>query len=265
MIVDLDDGTKAHAATGGVSVDGDDPTVVLIHGAGMDATVWQLQTRFLAHRGYRPVAIDLPGHGRTSGEPRQTVAAMGDWVAAFIDVAGLAPAHIVGHSMGTFIALEVAAKRPDLVRSLVLLGTADAMGVHPDLLTAAAEDLPAAAALMASWAHDRPAHVGLNPTPGQWMIGGARALVEMSEPGVLAADFTAVATYEEATTTASQVSCPVSVVVGLGDRMTPPRAAAKLVEVLTNPTVLELADTGHMMMFENPRAVRQLLLEALAP
>lgn len=267
MIVDLD-GTQVHATTGGVELTGTDPTVLLVHGAGMDATVWQLQTRYLAHHGYRPMAVDLPGHGRTPGPALATIEDLADWTAAFIAAVAdrldaAIPAHVVGHSMGTFIALELAARRPELVRSLVLLGTADTMGVHPELLSAAVDDLPAAAALMTSWGHDRPAHVGLNPTPGLWMMGGARALVEGSEPGSLAADFEACAGYQGATTAAAKVSCPVSVAIGLGDKMTPPRAAAKLVAELTEPDVVELDDTGHMMMIENPKAIRALLTESL--
>ena len=261
MIVDVD-ANVAHAATGGVQLTGDDPVVVLIHGAGMDATVWQLQTRYLAHHGFRPMAVDLPGHGRSAGQPLTTIAEMADWLGRYIDAGGESSVHIVGHSMGTFIAMELAARRPEIVRSLVLLGTADTMAVHPDLLTAADNDLPAAAALMAAWGHAKAAHIGLNPTPGLWMLGGARALVEASQAGSLAADFRACVNYDNAAAVAAAVACPVTVAVGHGDKMTPPRAAAKLIARLDNPRVVELADTGHMMMVENPAAIRRLLLEA---
>ena len=262
------EGGTVHAATGGVEPAGIDPVVLLVHGAGMDSTVWQLQTRYLAHHGYRAIAVDLPGHGRTDGEALTTIGDMADWTGHYVDslseaLDDVAPVHVVGHSMGTFIGLELASRRPELVSSLVLLGTANVMPVHPDLLAAAERDLPAAAALMTSWGHDRPAHVGLNPTPGLWMLGGARALVEMSSPGALSADFEACAAYDGAIGAASSVRCPVTVVVGAGDKMTPPRAAAKLIAELTDPTVIELAETGHMMMTENPAAIRRLLVAAL--
>lgn len=264
MIVDVD-GSAAHAATGGVELGGADPVVLLVHGAGMDSTVWQLQTRYLAHHGFRPMAVDLPGHGRSAGEALVSIAAMADWLARFVAAVGEAPVAVVGHSMGSFIGLELAGRHPELVRSLVLLGTADAMPVHPELLDAAEHDLPTAAALMAAWGHAKPAHVGLNPTPGLWMLGGARALVEGSRPGALATDFGACLAYDRATVAAAAIRCPVTVAVGLGDKMTPPRAAAKLIAQLPEPHVVELADTGHMMMIESPSAIRQLLLEALAP
>jgi pimeloyl-ACP methyl ester carboxylesterase len=138
------------------------------------------------------------------------------------------------------------------------------MPVHPDLLDAAEHDLPAAAALMAAWGHAQPAQVGPNPTPGLWMLGGARALVERSAPGVLATDFRACVAYADAATAAATVACPCTVVIGLGDKMTPPKGGRALAGALTNPTVLDLAGTGHQMMTEDPRAVNRAIASTIA-
>ncbi len=258
MIVVVD-GHHAHAATGGVELTGDDPVVVLVHGAGMDSTVWQLQTRYLAHRKLRAVAVDLPGHGRSDGEALRSISEMAGWLGRFVDAAGFETVHLVGHSMGTFVALELAASRPESVESVVLLGTATTMPVHPDLIDKAGHDLPAAAALMAAWAHAKPAHLGHHPTPGLWMTGGARALVERSRPGVLVTDFEACAAY----TWDSTIACPATVVIGLGDKMTPPKAGRMLASTLDPVTVVELADTGHSMMTENPDAVKRVVLDSV--
>jgi pimeloyl-ACP methyl ester carboxylesterase len=254
------DGHDAHASTGGVELTGDDPVVLLVHGAGMDSTVWQLQTRYLAYRGFRAVAVDLPAHGRSAGEALVTVEEIADWVARFVRVADLGSVHVVGHSMGTFVALELASRHPAVTRSITLCGTATAMPVHPDLLAAADNDLPAAAALMAAWGHARPAHVGLNPTPGLWMLGGACALVETSTPGVLATDFRACMAYTNAVSAAGAATCPATVVIGLGDKMTPPKGGRALAAALASPRIIELADTGHSMMSENPRAIKHAIL-----
>ncbi|MDJ0769009.1 MAG: alpha/beta hydrolase [Ilumatobacter sp.] len=263
MIAEVD-GVEAHASTGGVELDGDDPVVLLIHGAGMDSTVWQLQTRYLAHRGFRAVAVDLPAHGRSGGDALDSIEAMADWVARFVEVAGFGQVHLAGHSMGTFIALELASRYPDAVDSVTLCGTATGMPVHPELLDAAEHDLPRAAALMAAWAHAKPAHVGLNPTPGLWMLGGARALVERSKPGVLSTDFAACMAYENAEVAAKSVSCPATVVIGLGDKMTPAKSGRALAAALPSATVVELPATGHTMMIENPRAVKRAILDAVS-
>ena len=263
MIVDVN-GHEAHAATGGVDISGDGPVVVLLHGAGMDSTVWQLQTRYLAHRGMRALAVDLPAHGRSGGAPISSIEAMADWLDAFLEAAALKSAHLVGHSMGTFIALEVAKRFPHRALSLTLCGTATGMPVHPALIEAADNDLPAASALMAAWGHAAPAHVGVNPTPGMWMLGGARALVENSRPGVLACDFRACQAYEGAVAAATEVTCPATVVIGLGDKMTPPKGGRSLAAVMPRATVVELPGTGHSMMTENPGAVKRSVIDTVS-
>ena len=262
MIVQVD-GVDAHAATGGVEPTGDDPVVLLLHGAGMDSTVWQLQTRYLAHRGLRAVAIDLPAHGRSDGEAIGSIVEMADWVMRFLDAAGFDRAHVVGHSMGTFIALELAARYPNRIESITLCGTATGMPVHPELLDAAEHDLPRAAALMAAWSLAKPAHVGLNPTPGLWMTGGARALVEVSRPGVLASDFRACMAYDRAGAAASEVACQATVVIGRGDKMTPPKSGRALATALPTANVVELDATGHMMMVEHPVGVKRAIRDTV--
>src|ERR1700745_2736981 len=130
-------GTEAFAATGGLKFDASLPSVVLIHGAGFDHSAWALHSRWFAHNGFSVLAPDLPGHGRSAGPALGTIAAMGDWVSALLDAAGSDKAHLIGHSMGSLIALETAARHPQKVSALSLIGTAAVMTVGPDLLKAA--------------------------------------------------------------------------------------------------------------------------------
>jgi pimeloyl-ACP methyl ester carboxylesterase len=264
MIVTVN-GQDAHAATGGIAdPDPSLPAVILIHGAGMDCSAWFLQTRYLAYRGFRLFAVDLPGHGTSEGATIATVEEMAQWLGQFMEAAGIESAHLVGHSMGTFIALEMAALQPEKVDSIVLMGTAPALPVHPQLISDAESNLPAAAALMTAWSHAKPAHVGLHPTPGLWMLGGAQALVERSRPGVLASDFRACASYENAGEAAAAVTAKSTVIVGSGDKMTPAKKGQELATCLSNCTLITLADTGHMMMVESPKQVKQTLLAVQA-
>jgi pimeloyl-ACP methyl ester carboxylesterase len=92
------------------------------------------------------------------------------------------------------------------------------------------------------------------------MLGGAQALVENSRPGVLASDFRACAAYAGALTAATKVSCPATVVIGLGDKMTPPKGGRALAAALPLATVIELPDIGHSMMTESPRTIRSAIL-----
>src|SRR3954453_7050611 len=184
-------GLETFVATGGKEFDPPQPTTVLLHGAGFDHTTWALQSRWFAHHGYGVLAPDLPGHGRSSGASLPRIADMADWTAALLDAAGAAKARLVGHSMGSLIALETAARHPDRVSALSLIGTAATMTVGPDLLKAAEANDPAAIDMVSIWGLGFAAELGGSRAPGLWMHGGAQATLERCAPGVLFNDLSA--------------------------------------------------------------------------
>jgi len=258
------DGRTVRVATGGRTHDGDEPGVAFVHGAGADRTGWQLQTRWFAHHGYRAAAIDLPGHGGSDGPVLETIVEMADWVASAIEAMGLAPAHIVGHSMGTFVTLETAARHPDATRSIVLLGTATAMPVHPELLSTAQASDPKAARLITSWGIGSRAHKGGHASPGMWLIGGNHALIDRAAEGVLGNDLAASEGYDRAIEAAAEVTCPVTLVLGREDKMTPNRAATALIEAFAEVDTVFLDEIGHFIHIEAPIATRRAIAGALA-
>ncbi len=139
--MDLDvDGSKTFVSTGGRVFDCALPLVVFLHGAGLDHSIWALLARWFAHHGYGVLAPDLPGHGRSGGEPLGSINAMADWTTALIEAAGTGKATIIGHSMGSLIALEIAARHPERVTAIGLIAAAAAMPVSHDLLDAAEAD-----------------------------------------------------------------------------------------------------------------------------
>ncbi len=161
-------------ATGGREFDASQPTIVLLHGAGFDHTTWALHSRWFAHHGYGVLAPDLPGHGRSEGAPLSTIADMADWTAALLDAAGATKARLVGHSMGSLIALETAARHPAKVSALSLIGTAATMTVGPDLLKAAETNDHAAVDMVSIWGLGFAAELGGSLAPGLWMHSGAQ-------------------------------------------------------------------------------------------
>lgn len=241
----------AYAATGGRTFEAGQDSVVFLHGAGMDHTIWALQTRYFAHHGRSVLAPDLPGHGRSAGPALDSIAAMAAWVDAFLQAAGVATAALVGHSMGALIALETAARFPDRVRALALLGAAPRMPVHPDLLAAAEANEHLAYDLVTSWGHGPTGHVGGNRAPGLWLMGGGERLLERSAPGVLHRDLAACHAYD-GSAAAARVICPTLLVLGSDDRMTPAKAGRKLAGAIPGAQVTEIAGCGHMMMLEKP-------------
>lgn len=245
-------GQPVYAATGGKPFDPALSAVVLLHGAGMDHTVWALQTRWFAYHGRSVLAVDLPGHGRSGGAPLASIAALADWTAALVEAAGLEAAALVGHSMGALIALEAAARHPSRVRALALCGVAPRMPVHPDLLAAAAADDHKAFELICDWGHGPAGHYGGHRAPGLWMLGGGERLLETAKAGALSTDLVNCNAYAEAEASAAKVACPALLVLGSEDRMTPARAGQKLAALIAGAQVALLPGAGHMMMVEQP-------------
>ena len=129
------DGVETFATTGGKEFDPKLPLVVFLHGAGFDHSMWALFSRWFSHHGYSVLAPDLPGHGRSKGKLISSISGMADWVTRLIAASGATKAGLVGHSMGSLIALDLAARHPDKVSALSLIGVGAAMPVSPDLLS----------------------------------------------------------------------------------------------------------------------------------
>jgi pimeloyl-ACP methyl ester carboxylesterase len=175
------DGSSVFLAHYGKPFDPARPTVLFVHGAGMDHSVWPLQARHFAYRGWNALAVDLPGHGRSGGELLGSVPAMAGWLGDLIQVLRAPVVHLVGHSMGALIGLDLAARHPDRIAGLVLLGAAPRMPVHPALLEAAARPEPLAAELICDWGFGPAGHFGGHKAPGSWMLGHALRLTRRVE------------------------------------------------------------------------------------
>ncbi len=246
------DGRQIFAATGGEAFDAARPVVLLVHGAGMDHTVWSLQARYLAHHGHAVMAVDLPGHGRSAGPLLGSIEAMADWIGELLDAQGLTRAALVGHSMGALVVLEAAARLKGRVTHLGLIGIAAAMPVHPDLLAAAKGNIALASELITSWGFGQSGHFGRNASPGLWMMGGAYRLLENAPAGVLANDLSACAVYHEAQAAAAMIACPTMLLLGADDRMTPASQGRKLAGAIAGADCRVLPGVGHMVMAEAP-------------
>ncbi|WP_142846145.1 alpha/beta fold hydrolase [Telmatospirillum sp. J64-1] len=252
-------GIPAFAATGGKPFDPAKPAIVFVHGSGLDSSVWGLHTRWFVSHGFSVLALDLPGHGKSAGEPLPSIEAMADWVAAAISAAGAKEVVIVGHSMGALVALETAARHPAPVRGLGLVGAAAAIPVHPDLIASAERNDPAAFAMINLWGHGAHAELGGSRAPGVWMVGTAQRVLERNRPGVLAVDLKACDTYKIGLASAAKVECPAVLVLGERDKMTPLKAGRALAETLPKAKVTVLNGAGHMLMAEEPDAVLDAL------
>lgn len=271
MFVALD-GQPVQAVTGGFAFDPALPCLVFIHGAQHDHFVWMQQVRHFAGRGYSILAVDLPGHGQSGGAPLPSIEALADWLLALLAKVGVGgTAHftpnitLIGHSMGSLIALEAAARAPSLIRHLVLIGTAVPMPVAPALLEKAQKNEPAAMALINQWAHSPRGLRGAYGSLGQWLPGINLRIMERQKPGVLYNDLAACNAYENGPAAIARLSCPVTLIAGKSDRMTSVKASRRLAEQMSQARLVELPAVGHAMMAEAPLAVNQAIAEALVP
>jgi pimeloyl-ACP methyl ester carboxylesterase len=214
--------------------------------------VWQWQSRSLAHHGLTVLAPDLPGHGRSPGAARVTIGDLADWIAALVEAAGIGEAAVVGHSMGSLVALETALRHPGRVTRLALVGTSAPMPVGEPFIAAARDDHPAAFDMEVTWGHARGIHLATSPVPGTSLFGASRALNGRARAGVLAADLAACHAYQPDLAAIRALRLPTLVVVGRRDQMTPQKAGRALAAEIPGARLVAL-DAGHSMMSEAPR------------
>ena len=262
-------GRGAYAYTGGRPWTDGEHCVVFVHGALNDHSVWTLLARWYAHHGFRVLAVDQPAHGRSDGPALASVEALADWLLALLDAAGVKSAHLVGHSMGSLIALEAASRAPGRVDGLVMVGTAVPMKVSDALLTTARDDPARAIAMVTAFSHSGIASKPSYPGPGSWLHGGSSALMHRTQDGATLAgtdnlfehDFRVCDAYANGLEAAAHVTCKSTLIVGTRDVMTPARATKELASVL-RATVARVA-SGHALMQEAPDAVLNAMRQAI--
>ena len=250
-------GAEIYAYTGGKAFDGAKPTAIFIHGVLCDHSVWALQSRYLANHGWNVLAIDLPGHCKSGGKAPKSVEEAAAFIAQLMDAAGLEKAALIGHSWGSLIAMEAAARLKQRVSHLVLVGTAFPMKVAPALLDSALNTPEKAIAMVNTFSR-----ATLSPPggAGSWVFGagmalGRRVLASNTDTNLLHAGFTACDSYAGGEAAMAQLACPVLFVLGEQDQMTPPKAAKGLIEAAKaagkQPRV-QMIPNGHNQMSESP-------------
>lgn len=224
-------GNSVYCHTNGRVIDAARKSVVFIHGSGMDHTVWTLPARHFARHGRNVVAVDLAGHGRGAGPGKQSIEELADWIVALLDALKIEQAALAGHSLGSLVALDAAARHPSRVRALALVGSTAPMPVSNAILADSAANRHSAFDMLTQWGYSKRHQYGGSSNPGIWMVGATLRLFERSKPGVLGAE----------------------------DRLTPPRSSKALINALPAPDVRILSGSGHTLMTEAPK----LLLDAL--
>jgi pimeloyl-ACP methyl ester carboxylesterase len=238
--------------------------LVFIHGAQQDGFCWATLARRLSGPTRPVLTPDLPGHGRNRDEALASVERLADWLLAWLDEQRIDSATLIGHSLGSLIALEAAARQPHRVRKLALLGTAAPMRVAARLLETAAVNPAKAMAAVNRGSHSARGWLAAPSPVGLWSPGMNLRLMERQRPELLALGLSACNNYAGALEAAGRVRCPTLIVIGSEDRMTPPAAAQALIDRLADVRVVNLRGAGHALMAEAPEALAQALEKFLA-
>ena len=251
---------NTYCYTGGKPFDAAKPTVVFIHGVLNDHSVWILQSRYLAHHGWNVLAVDLPGHCKSEGEAPASVEDAAAFVAALMDAAGVQKAALVGHSWGSLIALEAAARLKDRVSHLVLVGTAYPMKVSPALIDAALNEPEKGMKMINVFSRSTLAAPPSALGPGTWVYGASlalnrRVLRSNTQVNVFHRGFVACDSYAGGEAAMAQITCPVLFLLGGQDQMTQPKAAQGLISAAKAKGLRVLVTSlpvGHHQMTEAP-------------
>ncbi len=226
--------------------------IFFVHGAGLNRGCWQYQTSHFADA----IAVDLPGHGVSDAPALDSIPDYARWLGQRIRTEQPGPVTLIGHSMGSLVALETAARNPDMVGGLVLIATSAEMRVHPDLLAAARDHDAAAAAMVIKWSLPKTSGYG---RPRDWVIRMSDDFIAAAEDGILATDLAACDAYEGAVAMAEKVRCPALLILGENDVMTRPASAQPLAAAIADARIIVLEKTGHMLPLERPDDINEAI------
>jgi pimeloyl-ACP methyl ester carboxylesterase len=226
------------------------PPVILVHGAGGTHLHWPPQIRRLS--GQRIFAPDLPGHGESGGLGKQSIAEYAHSVLGFMKSLGLHSAIMVGHSMGSAIALNLALDHPKRVIALVLLGSGARLRVLPAILESAANPPTYAAAVQML------TEVSYGPDADPHLKEIAAERMRDIRPTVFHGDLFACNSFD-VIGQLDQIRIPTLILCGSQDKMTPVRYAEYLHEHIPSSQLQIVEGAGHMLMLEQPSETARFL------
>lgn len=233
---------------------GEKPPVVTIHGAGGTHLDWPPEIRRLP--GFRVYALDLPGHGKSGGRGQQSISSYTQSILDWLDAANLHRAIMIGHSMGSAIALSLALDHPEHILGLGLVGAATHLQVPLDILESAGHPTTYfnAVQLMVSRAFSPSAPPELTELAGQRMAE--------TRPSVFYGDLLASEAFD-VSERAAEIQQPTLIIVGEDDIITPLRQAQFLLNSLPASHLEVIPQAGHMVMQEKPLEVAAALVRLL--
>ncbi len=242
-------------STGGINFDEQKPTIVLMHGSGLNHIVWSLHENFLSSKGYNVLSIDLPGHGNSEGPSLKSIEEISDWVKLLMDTLNILKISFVGHSQGSLVGIDFASRYSNLISSLVLVAGSHELPVNQDLIDLADAGDEKSVELMMKWGYQgSKAFIGGNPV--KKIINSSREIRE-----VLAVDLKACNNYKNGSESLKKINCSTLCVFGELDKMVPLKTGIKMSKLIKNSETKIISNCGHMIIFEKAFELRKLVGE----
>jgi pimeloyl-ACP methyl ester carboxylesterase len=224
--------------------------LVLLHAAGSNAGMWRRQLVGLAGR-HSVMALDLPGHGRSSGiDGPASIEASADVVLRVLEAVTRRPCVLVGRSMGGAVALLVAARAPERLRGLILACTAACFAL-PDEMIATARAV-ASGRLPQQFGTET-----FSPSTGMDVMREAWMEQVKTDPRVRLTDLLACKAFD-GRPLLPRIAVPTLVVAGADDTLTPVACAEELVGGITGARLEVIAQAGHQMPLEQSEQFNSL-------
>ena len=244
-------------STGGMDFEKEKPSILLMHGSGLTHIVWSLHEQFYVNQGYNVLSVDLPGHGNSEGPSLKSIEEISDWIKSLMNVLNIKKLIIIGHSQGSLVGIDFAARYPDLISDLVLVAGSYKMPVNQDLINYAEAGDEKAVLLMMKWGYEgSKAFIGGNPV--KKIINSSREIRE-----VLAVDLNACNNYKGGKESLGKINCSTLCIFGDLDKMVPLEVGNKMFSMIKNGEKKIINNCGHMIIFEKAFEMRQIVKEFL--
>ena len=225
-------------------------TLILIHGAGGSSQSFLPQIRRLDRR-LNVLAIDLPGHGRTPGPGRSSIAEYAAWLSQVLQGLPDRGCYLGGHSMGGAVCLELALQRPGGFRGLVLIATAASFSIAPETLSGLRSAPDAVLERINRQCYAR--------GTSQAILAQSLGLLRQTAAETIYGDFLACSRFRRISDLAG-LDRPALILAGDEDLLVPPSATTLLQKALPGSRLVSIPGAGHMVMLEKPGLVHKALL-----
>ena len=237
--------------------DKEKPTILLMHGSGLTHIVWSFHEQFYSTQGFNVLSVDLPGHGNSEGPSLKSIEDISDWIKSLMEKISITKIIIIGHSQGSLVGIDFAARYPKLISRLVLVAGTYRMPVNQDLIEYAEAGDEKAVLLMMKWGYEgSKAFIGGNPV--KKIINSSRDIRE-----ILAVDLNACNNYKAGKESLEKITCPTLCIFGDLDKMVPLEVANKMASLIKNSEKKIISNCGHMIIFEKALEMRKLVKEFL--